>query len=338
MSNQDIAYQVPLLLATRESKAPTKGWRWREGVVCFPEAKCPFCESVIKSKAIWVVEKTKLIGQVVPISGRELILNEPDHPHALDTGVICFGNAYDSMQALFGGLNPESVYTDMADWLRGEYWRHDCEEMGKGSRCSNCEERVDEDESYSFAEDIYCESCFNVVTFFCNNCMETESRDDFYSDPNGRAHCRRCFDRRWFKCEACDNVESQEDQMMFDGDSYCSDCWSERYFNCSECGDDFELSEQRGDEGECSECYTPPPTCSECNEESESDPCDSCGSECAQCSELFIPDRLGVTAECAECDRLYCINCVSGECICAQLTPPLEAVESPSDAAGGVDE
>ena len=133
--NLDIAREVTAALAERESVS-IAGWKWRKGVVLFPEARCPFCQDVMRSRAIWVVHGYNLVGQAVPRSGRELKLDPPKHPHATPSN-ICMGNAVDPLQALFAGLNPKSSYFNpdneytggMGAWLRGPYWEHDCAEL-----------------------------------------------------------------------------------------------------------------------------------------------------------------------------------------------------------------
>lgn len=291
MSNQDIALEVSIALATRESKAPAKGWRFRPGVVLFPEARCPYCSDVVKSKAVWLVTKTQLLGQGVPMHGQELVLERPHHPHATPSD-ICFGTAYDPLQALFGSLNEDSAWTPMDKWLQGKYWGHYCEEMESNDDhedqfwCEGCGEYYVDGDSYYYSDRSWCRGCFEDRAFNCYNCGESYPLDDARESPLGR--------------------------------NWCSECWAGSFFSCSGCDKTFRLSERGGEEDECEDCYEPPPTCSECGEESDDGLCEGCSVACAECGKRVPTD---VSYECAEdipCSRHYCADHseLDSDCLC----------------------
>src|SRR5688572_9862832 len=196
--NSDIALSVVCALAEQES-ATVEGWKWKKGIVLFPETRCPYCKDVVRSKAIWVVHGYSLIGQAVPVHGREFKLDSPSHPHATPSD-ICMGDAVDPLQALFNGLNPESAYIQVDGWLRGKYWRHSCVEMDEDREedhseefcCARCEEWFHYDDSWSFSDDSYCEACFHRVAFNCSSCGEDYSRDE-RCEAFSNYYCSECF-------------------------------------------------------------------------------------------------------------------------------------------------
>lgn len=318
MSNQDIAQKAMELLTQRESSIE-RGWRWRPGVVLFPEARCPYCKEVVKSKAIWLVTKTQLLGQGVPVRGRELVLEAPYHPHATPSD-ICFGNAYDPLQALFGGLNPKSAYVAVDKWLKGKYWDHSCEEMEQRSCCSGCEEGLDEDDTYYFSGDTYCNNCFSEVAFYCFDCGDAYSIDESYENPNGYDYCIRCFNRYYFRCNGCSNPFASDDSHSgSDDESYCTDCFVDRFFRCGTCGETCANDDgPHGENDECTECYVPPVRCSECDAEGEA-LCEDCGVTCSQCSTRFVSSEGYLCNEEPQCDRVYCESCWDGDCLCLEL-------------------
>jgi hypothetical protein len=266
-SNSDIAREVALLLATNES-AQEKGWRWRKGVVLFPEARCPYCKGVIKSRAVWLVEGFYLRGQAVPRQGRPLVLEDALHPHCLPGDAICMGDAVDPLQALFNGLNPSSAYSmddlSFPDWLRGELWGHDCAEMDRDGEfccefyCEGCEDYFDVDlsYSYSYADRSYCESCFYERAFYCHHCGEAYSIDSSHEGANNRNYCYNCWSEHYFTCDGCAKTCLQDDYMK---------------------------------DGECSDCYEYPNTCA----------LESCG-------DGYDEDDTGTCTECADCDLKFC--------------------------------
>lgn len=279
LANLDIARAVTEAVASQAPTTNNKGWRWRKGVVLFPEVKCPYCKGIVKSKALWLTTDTKLLGQGVPRHGEEFKLDKPYHPHALtgDGGTICFGDAYDAVQALFGGLNPDSTYTDCDEWLRSELWGHECEEMRQSDHddefmCERCNEYFHEDDSYNFADELYCSSCFYEIAFNCHNCCDNYSVDD-RCEAFDRSYCRECFHQYFFECEGCNEV--------FERDAMCGG-------------------------GECADCYEPPTTCEACGESYDEDDYEERSEhshlKCTECEALYRGEHAcGDTRECEYC-------------------------------------
>lgn len=245
--NSDIAREVAVALATHEQVEITGGWKWHPGVVLFPEAQCPYCKSVIKSLAIWLVRENFLIGQAVPVSGKPFVLDRPHHPHATPSA-ICMGNATDPLQALFYGLNPESVWCDPITWLQGKYWEHSCDEMAQALHseddycCAGCEDYFDEEDVTLYLDSYYCDPCFSERAFRCFNCDCTYSNDERNSAED-ESYCDDCYSERFFTCSVCEDIkrlnQNVSEDLCEDCATKCEDCdeWfnSEKKFNCIYC-------------------------------------------------------------------------------------------------------
>lgn len=303
MNNSDLARDIAITLASR-SMAEAKGWSWSKGVVLFPEARCPFCREVMKSRALWLVRGNYLLGQAVPVAGRELVLDRPSHPHATPSA-ICMGNAVDPLQALFNGLNPKSssfntgdqITGGMCDWLRGPYWEHTCSEMDEAEErvsdddheddflCAGCEEYFDECREFNY--EYYCESCFNERAFICHACGGTFVDERRHTGPDDRSYCGDCYCDRFFCCENCEEDFSSDEANSTNWGTYCDDCWGEKFFRCTECEESCKVEQRIG----------------------SSDLCDGCGSICEQCQSSYVDD-----------EGEYCVYCIKTVCdSCFQL-------------------
>ena len=236
MDYSDVAREVTYLLATRQS-VPVTGWTWQPGVVLFPEARCPFCQEVIRSKAIWIVRNNYLLGQGVPVHGEKFVLDPPRHPHATPSAV-CMGNATEALQALFHGLNPESVYVDMYNWLEGPYWEHSCRQLERSRNgepledddrflCDVCNRWFNDDDSNRYGNQTLCANCFSNVAFYCGACGEATDHDDGQLGSDDDNYCRTCWEERFFECAKCEQPR-RLDLVAYtnpdDGDRYCNVC------------------------------------------------------------------------------------------------------------------
>lgn len=149
-------------------KVDDKSWSFREGIILFPETRCPFCKEVVKSKAIWQVDvkNKRLLGQGVPVKGQPFKLDNPKHPHVFTSnsghksGTTCMGNAPDMMTALFGAYNPSSLADTsqlISTWFKGKYWEHDCQKVGTCCRCHTECGTIDE---RLWKDKPYCDQCW----------------------------------------------------------------------------------------------------------------------------------------------------------------------------------
>ena len=113
---------------------PKNSFNIAEGVSIFPEARCCFCEKILKCKRIWQIRNGYLIGWW-DIDYNSLSRNQDligAHPHVNRiSGLICMGNSPTAEGALFGGWNYDDSYwgaEDWDNWLQ-DVWDHDCWEL-----------------------------------------------------------------------------------------------------------------------------------------------------------------------------------------------------------------
>lgn len=99
-------------------------WAFSRGVILFPETKCPFCKTILRSTKIWMARDGLLLGCWTLENGKMVkrTAAEIGHPHVWDSA-ICMGNLKrgEEMAALFLGLSPDPQYTKMRSWLRKEF-------------------------------------------------------------------------------------------------------------------------------------------------------------------------------------------------------------------------
>ena len=90
-------------------------WRWKAGVIRFPDSYCPWCGVAMRSTAIWLTSEVpaRLYGQVRIVDGR-LTKAAPRHPHVNGVEVCTRGDKSDGTnrvyQALFLAYNFDSMY------------------------------------------------------------------------------------------------------------------------------------------------------------------------------------------------------------------------------------
>lgn len=104
-------------------------WRFIEGIILFPEARCPYCHEPMRSQRIWQARSGMVLG-CWEIKEGKLVKQAVRHPHVLNNGAICMGNQPlgKEMSALFLGLNFISsyfTYEHFSDWLLSEF-NHVC--------------------------------------------------------------------------------------------------------------------------------------------------------------------------------------------------------------------
>jgi hypothetical protein len=275
MSNVDIVRNVTAELATR-TKAQVTGWRWADGVVVFPDIRCPYCKQGVRSPAIWKHTKTTLIGQVVPQMGVTPQLDHPEHAHVVtEAGGICFGRAKTAYQALFGALNGTPNYEHMVGpFLRGPLMgHHHCEEMDAIKEntfiCYACEDAIDEDAVHTFDGENYCADCFYDVAFYCYYCGDAYSITDRENGSDDNDYCCDCWSSKFFKCEKCDTLGRQDGSFDTPMGYCCEDCYSDNYFGCEDCGETTANDDRAdyADEAFCQTCFDANfTTCEDCDE------------------------------------------------------------------------
>lgn len=144
-----------------------------------------------------------------------------------------------------------------------------CSEEGT-EVCSNCGDRVHEDDAYWGRDYCYCGACFNDLFFYCEECGEDEYRDEAVP-IRGRNNietlvCIHCAHNSSYinYCEECETyyynryIASAE---SVEGDVICADCVTGY---CEDCGNAFSSNSEQVEIG----VYT---YCRHCAENHEAD-------------------------------------------------------------------
>ena len=79
---------------TAEHRSTDRAWSWSKHVLIQPELRCPWCKTPITTKGwLWFVSEAFLLGQFKMEHGKTVVLEYPDHPHAMGGGLMCFGRS-----------------------------------------------------------------------------------------------------------------------------------------------------------------------------------------------------------------------------------------------------
>jgi hypothetical protein len=220
--------------------------------------------------------------------------NDYFHPHVSVAGVLCEGEAEETIQkalaqrryhSLFDIIystlccyNSASPYVELENW--GAEKCHDCGGFShEAGDCQSCEEPLCGDCGSVCGEcsDVFCGSCCTR----CTMCHETTVCSD---------HSYRCRDCRDAGCDNC--VQP------------CADC------------------ERRS----CGECGTP---CNDCGEVV----CTSnCAIQCAECEEYFCRDHVA-DDDCEKCDKRKCHGCMGTQATCKECLDDDDNDNEEADAA-----
>lgn len=150
----------------------------------------------------------------------------------------------------------------------------DCDSLNHYT-CDHCGCRIDEDEIWSGAggDGCYCESCYDDLFFYCDECGETcdiEERVDIDERSSRYSRlCTSCADREgYIRCDSCGEYHTYDMVETKDGNVYCEECLPRGMQRCDECGlYDDEVDMTKTIEGDyfCSDC------------DGHLDKCEACG-------------------------------------------------------------
>lgn len=161
----------------------------------FPETLCPVCRGGVPNKAIWLVTDAartaslggipRLLGQAIPRNGERLVLERPNHPHADQSGELCFGNVSyrNIVQALFLAINPRSPINPPGPWFRAF-----CDHDMAACRRAGLVVRPNEHNGSRFARTEMCPGCGHRVS----GCVRGSCDVCWPPDSNGNATCIGC--------------------------------------------------------------------------------------------------------------------------------------------------
>ena len=153
--------------------------------------------------------------------------------------------------------------TDHAVEINGSYYCRSCAEEGF-TRCDDCGEWVDRDNSYYICDRDICESCLDNYTR-CDHCDEYVCNDDAtYIDGNNWCDC--CRDDHFTKCDHCGEWVDNDEGTFVNDCAVCDDCLTSYYGQCADCGewvhnDDCVCID---DETYCEDCADRLPVCDKC--------------------------------------------------------------------------
>jgi hypothetical protein len=102
--------------------------------------------------------------------------------------------------------------------------------------CENCNCEVDEDDIYTFDDDIYCENCYNDLVGFCEYCGCNYFQDDLTTaEYNGNTYCENCYNDVFTSCENCSKEIRIHYAYDFDDNHYCQECFNDLFSICDNC-------------------------------------------------------------------------------------------------------
>jgi len=127
--------------------------------------------------------------------------------------------------------------------------------------CSNCGTHTDEDDGYTFGDNMYCEDCYYEFFTQCRYCgadidKENEryistDEEDLCSDCG--EYCSRCHGGYAIKGRGAVSFFEIPDEHR----SVCESCFYDDYFNCEGCDENFSNDNRYGfnDMSLCGTCY-----------------------------------------------------------------------------------
>lgn len=131
----------------------------------------------------------------------------------------------------------ERVSEEDVVWINGEAYCRDC-----CSWCDRCEEYHRGNSTWIPSEERYvCEWCLREYYVYCDECDEYEYEDDaHYIESEGRYVCNSCFEDYYSYCEDCGALCRNEDMNVHDYLTLCDDCYAERVRNDNDDDNDDE--------------------------------------------------------------------------------------------------
>lgn len=108
--------------------------------------------------------------------------------------------------------------------------------------CRRCDEGIHDGDEYSLNGDTYCESCYNEVVRYCDECGYEGHSSEFNDTCDGTLLCASCLaDSEYTLCSRCGEAHLEVHtitNVLDNTRNVCYDCF-ERYTQCRECGGYF---------------------------------------------------------------------------------------------------
>jgi|GEM_PF-6943550 len=139
---------------------------------------------------------------------------------------------------------------------------HSCKDEDEDScTCENCGHHMNNDDSYTYNDYYYCETCYRDIAFYCECCSTDCDRDDAVSvvDSRGRDDglvCSDCASTYYSRCNHCDEYQHNDHIVTTEnGENYCQQCAEEHTRQCKTCSEISDDLDDFDDDGNCSGCH-----------------------------------------------------------------------------------
>ncbi len=171
--------------------------------------------------------------------------------------------------------------------------------FGSGLPCENCGGRADREEYSTVDEQVWCNSCAENSSFYCEYC-ETSRPDSAYAAcVQDASICDDCFASSCFRCEKCSEPERDEDGVDVGDDKWCKSCAEDKATCCEHC----EMWVDAEDTQTVGSRRSAQVWCDDCAE-----------SDASTCEDCLSGEDLHPTEDCVQRDGLtYCESCDPGE-------------------------
>lgn len=237
---------------------------------------CPYCEEEFENNRSYLVDTTQKRVRAIWKGSKKSYMMYSDHPHVSSTGAICFGGFPVDQPSgpLFTGLNPDSAYCGMKQWLQN--LGHDCPEMQDIRNedddddievCQFCDREfsAESDRWYGWSDALgnrVCWDCRDENVSCCAHCDEEfDNRSDvgelIYVESVDTSYCENCLNRFFTQCDVCYEYYRDGTVVSFtDKHSYskhaCETCLDD--ISTEACTDCYRLYETEDGPGICPRC------------------------------------------------------------------------------------
>ena len=185
------------------------------------------------------------------VVGHRPICIECGSEHTVSENINCCGGG--SSRCTNCG---ERLYEDDIRWVDGRAYCEDC-----ASWCDHCNEWVITETTCVSNGDYVCQDCLDEYYEYCEHCDEYYYRGDtYYIESEDRYVCTDCVSNHYTYCARCDSYHSNDCvRYVASEDVYvCDDCAEEYYTVCYDCDElvrnrDVVLGDD--DNYRCPECH-----------------------------------------------------------------------------------
>lgn len=108
------------------------------------------------------------------------------------------------------------------------------ENRGLFMNCEICGKKVNDSDIIKIDDLNYCQSCFDDIFSYCDDCDDVTERDQLTQVDNGnRVVCRYCLEEYYIRCNDCGEYYRGSDMSWYlDEYRLCQSCVDENYVTC----------------------------------------------------------------------------------------------------------